>query len=430
MSVENATIPAVDTPAHRASFFRQSGWLMVANIAGGMLMWAVHPLAKATGPKEYGIFIAFLSLAMCIPAGPLQIVLAHQTAQALATRRERQLAGIVRLIWIGTGLVWLVMAVIGFCLRDRIIDRWQLTNPAALWISLPVLLLSFWFPVFSGVLQGQQKFLGLGWSMILNGVGRLAIAAFGVLVLRGYATAMMTGVLLGLLVAVLIASWLSRSAWLGPTEPFDWRSLLREVVPLMLGAGAFQFLFTADTMFVKAYFTADEVGFYGSAGTLSRALMWMVGPLATVMFPRIVHSAAKAEKTNLMTLVLIGTAVLSISGAFGLSIVGPWLVKFIYDPSWVKVAASVLPWYAAAMVPLGPANVLMSNLLARSSFKVVPALCLLAGGYAFALTRFHDSLVMVLQTLGICNLVLLLVCAWFTWGFPDANRSQLAAPQT
>src|SRR5206468_1219371 len=124
-----------------------------------------------------------------------------------------------------------------------------------------------------------------------------------------------------------------------PAQSFDWRSLLRQVAPLMLGAAAVQFLFMADTMFVKSYFAEEEVGFYGSAGTLSRALMWFVGPLAAVMFPRIVHSTARSEKSDLMGLVLVGTAILAVMGAVGLSVLGPWIIKLLYNQSWVKVAA-------------------------------------------------------------------------------------------
>jgi len=81
------------------------------------------------------------------------------------------------------------------------------------------------------------------------------------------------------------------------------------------------------------------------------------------------------------------------------------------------VATSVLPWYAMAMVPLAVANVLLSNLLARPASKLVPALCVfgVAVVYMAALTQFHASLVMVLQTMGVCNLLLLATCAWFNW---------------
>ena len=82
----------------------------------------------------------------------------------------------------------------------------------------------------------------------------------------------------------------------------------------------------------------------------------------------------------------------------------------------MKPDSVLLPWYAWAVVPLSMANVLLNNLLARSLFKVVPALCVLAVGYAFALSHFHETPVMVIKTLGAGNLVLLAVCTWYTWG--------------
>ena len=121
-----------------------------------------------------------------------------------------------------------------------------------------------------------------------------------------------------------------------------------------------------------------------SAGTLSRALLWLVVPLATVMFPKIVHSVARSEKSNLLGLVLLGTAILAAGGALGLCVLGPWVIKLIYKGSYVAVASSVLPWYAWAMVPLSLANVLVNNLLARSQFRIVPVLLLLAIGYGVA----------------------------------------------
>jgi hypothetical protein len=87
----------------------------------------------------------------------------------------------------------------------------------------------------------------------------------------------------------------------------------------------------------------------------------------------------------------------------------------------VAADSVLLPWYAWAVVPLAVANVLLNNLLARGLFKVVPALCVLAVGYALALSRFHATPVMVIKTLGIGNLLLLVVCAWYTWGCKKAK---------
>ena len=151
--------------------------------------------------------------------------------------------------------MWLVAVGVVLLFQGTIMAQWKISNPAAIWLTLPVLLFTTWLPMFYGVLQGQQNFLWMGWSMLANGVGRLAIAAFAVLVLHYYAPGMVLGMLGGLTVALVIAIWPTRSLWLSSPQPFEWRSLLRQIIPLTLGFGAYQFLLTADTMLVRAYFS-------------------------------------------------------------------------------------------------------------------------------------------------------------------------------
>lgn len=409
--------------SEHASFFRQSGWLMIANIVAGAMMWAVHFLSKKIPDSEYSAFVTLLAVAMTIPTLPLQMVMAQQAARARAIGREGQLASILRLVLTGTILVWILGSLVVLVFQGSIVSRWQLANAFGLWITLPVLLLNLCLPTLWGVLQGMQSFLWLGWSMMLNGIGRILIALLVVVIISATAAGIMTGVLVGMALAAGVALWQLRSVLFTPGQSFEWRPLLAQVFPLMLGFAAFQFLFTADTLFAKAYFDKDTMAAYGGAGTMSRALMWLVGPLATVMFPRIVHSATKSEKSNLAGLVLAGTAVLAITGAVSLSLLGPWVIRFVYKESFVQVATVLLPWYSFAMVPLSLANVLLNNLLARGAFKMVPALCVLAVCYGFALTRFNTTFVTVIQTMGVCNVLLLLICAWYTWIQPPKAPS-------
>jgi hypothetical protein len=415
MLAEKAENPPVTPAAHHASFFRQSGWLMVANIAGGVLMWAVHFLSKYLPPGEYSSYGASLAVLILLPTAPLQMVLAQQTAKALANHKEHELSGVIRLFWWISTLAWGVGAIAVWMLQETILKRWQMTSPVGLWITMGSVLLSLWMPILWGVLQGQQNFLSLGWAMMSTAIGRITIAAAAVLSLKTGAVGMMTGVFIGLLAAVAISASQTRSLWLVRPQPLDWRGLLAQVFPLVLAFAGFQAVFTADTLFAKAYFP-DLADAYVMAGTLSRALMWLVLPLAAVMFPRIVHSAAKSEKTDLMGQVLLGTAILGIGGAVGVSIVGPLVVQKM-RPDLVTVASALLPWYASAMVPLALANVLLNNLLAKPASKLVLALgvCILALVYLIALTQFHPSLVAMLQVMGSANLVLLALCAGFTW---------------
>jgi O-antigen/teichoic acid export membrane protein len=208
--------------------------------------------------------------------------------------------------------------------------------------------------------------------------------------------------------------------WGRPSEPFDSKALLKKIMPLVLAFGVCQFMFTSDTMYAQAFFSATSMKDYAAAGTLSRALLWLVLPISAVMFPKIVHASAKKEKSNLLAIVIAGTAVLAIVGAAGLCIVGPIVVRIVYKAGGVTGTVALLPWYAAAMIPLALANVLVNDLMARGRFKVVPLMLIIGVSYAFTLPymlRHHPGqMTVVLQTLGVFTTLLFLVCAWFTWG--------------
>jgi O-antigen/teichoic acid export membrane protein len=409
--------PTLDHKLH-ALFFRQSVWLMVANIGGGIMTFGVHFLAKAVNESQYAAFVTLLMVVACLPTIPLQMVFAHQTALTLATGRERQLANMIRRAWLWTFVAWLLGAAAVYVFQKKIVAGWHLPGATGLWVTLFMLLFSLWMPMFSGVLQGRQDFFWFGWATILGCIGRFGGAVFLVLALKMGAAGMMAGAVAGVALTAVIAIWRTRDLWLLPGEQFDGWSLLKEVMPLILGFGACQFMFTSDTMFAKAFFSNDQMAQYGAAGTLSRALLWLVMPLAAVMFPKLVHANVKAEKSNLFAIVVLGTAVLTIVGGLGLWLMGPLAIKIVYKSAYLG-AAKLIPWYAGAMVPLAMANVMVNDLLARARFGVVPWMVLLAVVYGFtlpwALNHFPGRLEVVLQTLAIFNTLLLAVCALFTW---------------
>jgi O-antigen/teichoic acid export membrane protein len=391
---------------------------MIANIGGGALMWAVHFLTGFLQPGQYGDFGAFLAFLMLLPNIPLQMTLTQQTAKALANNTQQQLSAVIRMFLLGSVLIWLLGSVVVFCFQKDILAHLKVTDPSGVWVTMVIVLFALWLPMFWGMLQGQQNFLWLGWSMIINAAGRFSIAALAVIKFRAGATGMMVGVLLGFVAAVGLAGWHSRRLILTPPQSFDPRGLLRQVIPMLVAFVGFQILFTADTILVKDFFPKADADYYVGAGTLSRALLWLVLPLASVMFPRLVHSETKSEKSNLMGMVLLGTAVLSIVGVLGLALLGPVVIPLI--PGVFKNNAAqicrLLPWYGAAMVPLAVSNVLLNQLLARPDSKLPLAATVLiaAIGYLFALYRFHPHPVTVLQIMGLANLVLLAICGAFS----------------
>jgi O-antigen/teichoic acid export membrane protein len=413
---------------HHVTFFRQSGWMMMAATASGALMYCVHPIVSRGMPKEeYGVFTTLLQVVtlMSIPAIGLQTVFAQQTAAAITDQQQRIVASEFRAVWKAIFFIWLAMALIAAGFWKQALAGLKIQNPAALAATVAIGLAALWMPLVNGILQGRQNFFWLGWTSILNGVGRLGLICIIVWIFHGWAAGAMSAVFLGMAALIVIGGWQVRDVWKIETARVEWKNWLARVVPLTLGLGAAQFMLSADMIFTQKFFPADQTGFYAAAGMIGRALVFFTQPLTLVMFPKLARSAATGEKSNALALALGATVLAGGCAAIACTLL-PWLpLRIIYDKSYL-VATPLVPWFAWCMLPLTLSMVLVNSLMARKNFSAVPWLVLVAIGYGVALSMVgrhagslpdtQAGLRMMIQTLGVFNLLLLGVCAWFTWG--------------
>ena len=124
-----------------------------------------------------------------------------------------------------------------------------------------------------GMLQGRQNFLWLGWTNILNGVGRFSLICIIVLIFHGWAAGAMVAVFLGMSALIIIGGWQVRDVWKMEPTRVQWKKWLARIIPLTLGLGAAQFMLSADMIFTQKFFPAEQTGFYAVAGTIGRALI-------------------------------------------------------------------------------------------------------------------------------------------------------------
>ena len=426
LNAETGAAPARATESH-TTFFRQSGWLVVATASGGFFMMATQIVANRwMQPVEYGIWFTLLRifLLMSIPSIGWQIIFAQQTAAAVSDLQHRQLGRTLRATFQATFLIWLVMAAVALLGQRHWIALLKISNPAALWVTILIGLASLWSPIVRGILQGQQNFRGLGWVLIVDGVGRFT-AILLILLLGGQAAGGMTGALVGQGISVFIGGWLIRRVLAKQGERMDWRPWLRRAVPLTLGFGSLQFMSNADVIYVQSVFSAAQTPFYAPAAMIGLALLTFAGPMSSVMFSKVVRSAALTQDTRALRHALGATALLCGLSALACTIL-PWLpVRIIYfsrPEYWT--ATPLVPWFAWALVPLILTNVLLSNLLARERFAVVPWTLLVVLAYGSTLLILKPRLLqlevmaafrMVVQTLGIFSLLLFAVTVLFTW---------------
>ena len=414
------------------SFFRQSGWMVIASSIAGVFMFAVHKPAGAMPKAEYGVFATMLQVLnqMTIPAVGLQLSFAQMTVDFVATNRPEKLRGALRAVMIGTFVVWLLMALPSLIFQSWIVAEYKINNPAALWVTLLLGLASLWSPIILGTLQGKQNFMWLGWAFMLNGLTRLAMVTLFVMVLGWAAAGATFAAVLGMVISMLIGVWQTREYWHGPAEPFEWGPWLKRLLPLTLGFGGVLYMMSLDMIVVQRYFPAQETGYYGAAGMIGRAIYFFTAPLTSVMFPKIVDSAARSSKSNVLFLALGATALMGAGAALFCTFFPSLPLRMVYNPSFLKIAPLV-PVFAWCMLPLTLSSVLINNLLARAKFAVVPWLALLAVAYYFALSRaaqlaLHDpanigpdDFVPVVKTLGLFASLMMAICLFFTWRARD-----------
>jgi O-antigen/teichoic acid export membrane protein len=407
----------------RSTFFRQSGWMVIASAAGGACMYAVHLAAGKMEKPEYGVFGTLLHVLnlMAIPSIGLQTIVMRQTVAAITEPHRRALSRAIRsLLWGMLGL-WVVIVVAAFVCRTELLALWKISNPAALYITMSWGLWAFWLPIFTGLLQGRQNFLWMGGVSIAGGMIRLMAVSIIVLLLGGQAAGAALGVLIAMAAASVIAAWHSREVWLGPGQPVPWKDWLKRVLPLTLGPGTVMYMMSLDMIVVQAVFPKEETGYYAAAGMIGRALVFLTAPLTAVMFPKIVDASARSEKSNAMLLALGATALLGTAAALFCSAFPSLPLRIVYDASYLKVTWLV-PWFAWCMLPLTLGSVLANNLVAREQYRAVLWIVLVALCYGVLLVHaaaqdyptVEAGLKRIVQTTGTCGVLLLAVCLWFT----------------
>jgi O-antigen/teichoic acid export membrane protein len=440
MLAESTRTVPVAPEKHHITFFRQTGWMMMASTASGLIMYLVHPLAtgRITGQgmpeSEYGVFTALLQVVtmMTIPAGGLQPVIAQQAARAITAEQHRVVASEFRGVIQAMFFIWLAIVLVTAIFWKQALAALQIQNPMALAITLVIGLIALWMPTVQGLLLGRQNFLWLGFMTIFNGVGRLATVAIIVLVFGGWAAGAMGSVLAGMGALVVVGAWQARDVWSIERTRVQWADWLSRVIPLTLGVGAANFMLSADMIFTQKYFPGNETGYYAAAGMIGRALVFLTQPLVMVMFPKLARASATGEKSNALALTL-GTTLFFCSCAALAATILPWLpLRVMYPPQYLA-AAPLVRWFGWCFLPLALSQVMINSLMARGRFSAVPFLVLVAIAYGFVLSivgrhcggeadTFAGFRSMV-QTIGIFNLLMFGVCALFTWVIPGRSRN-------
>jgi O-antigen/teichoic acid export membrane protein len=346
-----------------------------ASVIGGNLSnYAFQVLSgRALGPHEYGILAGLLSIMGMVGLASSAL----QTAGAREVATKEMIPGGRRLdTFARSGLrTAIVIASIVIALSPLITVAFGISVVTVLCLAaylVPTILL----PIGFGKMQGAEDFLALAAVGLFLALMKVLIA-----LVAGASQLGVTPIMGGLVAATAIAAWLALRIGSRHGE-ITLHVTGRETRIPFFAFLIFWTLSFIDVALAPVRFQAGEAGQYAAASTLGRAVVWIPSLVALVVFPRLAaraHVGLGSERILRMS-VLVSLALSLLLVAF-LVMVGKPLFAALYGNDYQ--GAATLAWkLALAGIPLGLANLLLFEKLARRRTRFLIPLVLILIAYA------------------------------------------------
>src|SRR4051812_7928806 len=309
--------------ALRGSDTASAAGLAVATIAQqGMAVLFTVVFTRILGTDGYGSLAALINLTviLLVPGSALQVVAARQGTLGRLGRGGELAATLHR--WTRHILLGLVLvAVVSVAARSplaalvNVDQQWAaaaVPTSAALWLLISVQ---------RGLLQAARAYKPVGYSLVLEGVGRMA----GGLVLVAVGLEV-TGAFLGLLIAyACIAAALHRSlhARLGAPEHTGRRHplthLVRHAAVPIAGLTLVAALQNVDVILARHALDPDTAGVYAATTVAAKFIVWVAVGIGLWVLPEATRRAATGQDPRAVlvrALGLIGLLCLPALAAF------------------------------------------------------------------------------------------------------------------
>ncbi len=399
-------------------FVKNNIILFAGSMVVAVLNYVYHPiLSRMMSVEDFGEVQTLISLFLQtgVVLGIFGNIVVNLTANSDRDADKLQIINQLYKIALLSSLVLTAGIIIftpflkGFLQFHSIFAFWALA------ISLP-LSVSLTFRRF--FLQGKKDFKKVSAIGIFYSVGRLILAVF--LVWLGWAT-------LGAIGAITLTTLFSlfyayrvtrRELKLSLRQPIIFNKALREEFKygglILATTGFITFLYTADMVFVKHYFSPELAGFYGGVATIARVVFFVTGSVTAVLIASV---KIKESFRNNFRVLLKGLIIISLIGlgATGVFVLFPELVIKLMIGQRYLPYAYLLPKMAIVLFLVSLTNLLMMFFLALRKYFVV--WISVAGTLIISLTSVlnHGSLIQIVNNFltGVILTILLLAGAFY-----------------
>ena len=384
-------------PSNALSGFVRSSLLLmvVGNIGTVANLLCTVALGWNLSKEEFGDFATAsnLMIFMSLPLDAFRAAVSQTAALSVMEGR----VGVVRTLARRWSVILLVAALVSAAAcglaRHVLADYFKLQSGLLVVLTGLSIGLSLFTPLFTGLFQGLQRFGWMSAVGALTALLRLAAIYLFLKLISATASSGMAATVFSSAAVLAMAVLALRNILFHPGEhtgrilPF--RYLLGATVML----ASFAVLMLADVPAASRALDDVGAGTYSQLSKLAQAVVFLPGPIAIVLFPKVVSSGGMSRDSRRMLgralLLMLAFMVPAMIACSLLPRVPLYLLYRISNPDPEMLAlARLAPW---VMAPLALTSMFVNFELAQRRFRCLPWIMLVAGTYFLCLRQWGSS---------------------------------------
>ncbi len=285
-------------------FLKNNIIFFAGSMVVAFLNYLYHPvLGRLMSVEDFGEVQSLISLfiQLSIFAGVFSVITVNVTANSdNSQERNAVISALRKIAFYITGAVFLIIVLSSVLLKDffQFSSFWPFISLAFL------LLISVSFTFRKAFLQGISDFRAVSWSGIIFAAGRLGFAVL--LVYLGWRS---LGAISGLLIAQGLALFyvyfktkksLNLSLSIKKSVSDIIKKEYKYAALIFLATLSVTFLYTADVLMVKHWFSPEEAGLYSGIATIARIIFFATGSVSGVLLAAVKLNNSPAENRQIL----------------------------------------------------------------------------------------------------------------------------------
>lgn len=262
-------------------------------------------------------------------------------------------------------------------------------------------------PITRGIIQGQQRFYALGFSVISEGIFKVGFAMlfvwFGWRVYGAIA-----GVLLSVILTLGVSLFYLKDVRNSKESPINLSGIRNYSFPVLFITGTLILFFNVDVLFSGYFFNSTLSGIYAIASTIALIIFVGTQPINRVLFP--ITASNTAQKKPSINNFLKAFGLIAFCSLCALLVIGffpDFLVK-LFSGKVIKEASSIVLTMGISTTLLSLTSLILYYKLSQGKiqgYKFIPLFLVLE---IILLSLFHTSLLSFALAFLSANIIFLI----------------------